>query len=416
VRAKNRCCEEFALVGVALEAMALSDRSGRGRYLTLSVWAGGLAVAAGATVWSLTHGPVKHATFEVFLSMAAVLFIDDMLPDHGNGDRVRRWPLLGLTATVILFSRDPLIAVLAVVAAAPLAGLVKGQSVLAQLTKTAWWVVACGMGLLVFGAVANAGHGGFALGSGVLIVVYAVGENSTMFALRPTSLGSGTGLIHRLDEIFAPFVFGGMGAIYALSWRSSQFGSLNLDGGQLAIVASVAIVIGHLLGGTIANVWRGIDRISSRITFFPLLVGVGVVVLPRGVALAMVTLAVAIVLVVSVRARTLGGAVACVGGLANLVVVQLNGGMPTEASAFFRLVGPAGYARYASGTDLETLNTKLPVLDDRILLPHPLPFAEVLSVGDLVLAAGLMVLIVERMIARPRVAGENVIDDRLSVA
>jgi len=105
-----------------------------------------------------------------------------------------------------------------------------------------------------------------------------------------------------------------------------------------------------------------------------------------------------------------------VGALANLAVVQLNGGMPTNASAFFRLVGPAGYARHASHTYLENLNTKLAALDDRIVLPHPLPFAEVLSAGDLILIIGLVALIVERMLPRPGVTRENVIDDGLTAA
>ncbi len=336
--------------------------------------------------------------------MAAVLFINDMLPDREKGGWISRWPLIGLTATVIVFSHDPLIAVLAILVAAPLAGLVKGQPFLGQVTKTAWWLVACGLGLLVFVAVVNAGHAGLALGTGVLIFVYAAAENYVIGALGFRTRRAGLSPINRLDEFAAPFVFGGMGAIYALSWRSSQFGH---DGGQLAVMATIGTVIGYLLGGTIANLWRGVDSIRGRTAWLVVLVGLGVVVLPRGLELAVVTVAVTAVLVVALRARTVGGIIGCVGGLANLAVVQLNGGMPTNASAFFHLVGPAGYARYASQTYLETLNTKLAALDDRIVLPHPLPFAEVLSVGDIVLITGLVILFVERMLARPKVTREN---------
>src|SRR5438874_10430889 len=294
--------------------------------------------------------------------------------------------------------------------AAPLAGLLKGHSLLGQVTNTAWWLVACGLGLLTFGAVMNAGHAGFAIGAGVLIVVYAAAENYVIGALGFRKRRRGLGPTDRLDEFAAPFVFAGMGAIYALSWRSSQFGPLDLDGGQLALMAAIGIVIGYLLGGTIANLWRGVDSIHGRTTWLVFLFGLGVVILPRGLELAVVTAAVAAVLLVAVRARTVGGIISCVGGLANLAVVQLNGGMPTNASAFLRLVGPAGYARYASQTYLETFNTKLAALDDRIVLPHPLPFAEVLSVGDIVLITGLVILIVERMLARPKVTRENAIN------
>src|SRR5438445_11282907 len=100
--------------------------------------------------------------------MAAVRFINGMLPDREKEGRISRWPLIGLTATVIVFSRDPLIAVLAILMAAPLAGLLKGHSLLGQVTNTAWWLVACGLGLLTFGGGLDLGHSVFASLTGVL--------------------------------------------------------------------------------------------------------------------------------------------------------------------------------------------------------------------------------------------------------
>ena len=201
-----------------------------------------------------------------------------------------------------------------------------------------------------------------------------------------------------------------MGAIYAISWRSSEFGHSALQAGKLAVIASIGIVAGYLLGGTIKNLWRGVDRIRARTVFLVVIVGVGIRVLPSGLALAVAILAVTAILILCLRARILGGMICCVGALANLGMVQLNGAMPIDASAFFRLVGPAGYARYASQTYLDTSNTKLPLLDDRIVLPHPFPFAEVLSIGDLFVVIGLVVLIVERMLTHPQVTRENAID------
>jgi Family of unknown function (DUF5317) len=387
-----------------------------GRLVVLSVWVGGLAAAAVATVWSLTHQSATDGVVEPFLSMAAFLLLNDILPGHGSRDWISRWPLIGLTATVIVFSRDPLIAVLAILVAAPLAGLLTGQSLLGQLTKTAWWLVACGVGLLAFGVAVHAAHAGFVLGAGILILVYALGENYVMVALGFRRVGAGSCAMDRLDAFAAPFLFGGLGSIYALYWQSSRLGSLGFDLGQLAVVASIGIVVGYLLGGTIPNLWRGIDRIPGRTVLLVVLVGIGVIVLPSGLGSALLAVATVVTLVLAVRTWTIGGALACVGGLANLAVRQLNGGMPTDASAFFHLVGPAGYARYASQTYLDDVNTKLPLLDDRIVLPYPFPFAEVLSIGDLIIMIGLVVLIVERMQARPRVAGEKVIDDGLTAA
>ncbi|HSO94270.1 MAG TPA: DUF5317 family protein, partial [Candidatus Dormibacteraeota bacterium] len=119
----------------------------------------------------------------------------------------------------------------------------------------------------------------------------------------------------------------------------------------------------------------------------------------------------------SFRRRTTGGILACVGALANLLVTQLNGGgMPVEAGAFFRLVGPATYLRYAPQTNLESVKTVLAVLDDRIVLPHPFPFAAVFSLGDIMLAVGLVVFTVERLVTQPRVVTDKLPSQRRNAA
>src|SRR5438876_11785681 len=97
------------------------------------------------------HRPPTHNALEELLSMGAVLFINDMLPDREKEAWISRCPLIGLTATVIVFSRDPLLALLAILMAAPLAGLLKGHSPLGRVTKTTGCLVACGRGLLTFG-------------------------------------------------------------------------------------------------------------------------------------------------------------------------------------------------------------------------------------------------------------------------
>ena len=388
------------------------------RHRALAIWGLGAVVGVGSTVWSLSHQVPHHyeATLEMFLSMAAILFINEVLPDHGSIDWITGWPLLGLTATAIVFWRDPLIAVLTILMAAPLAGLVKGQSIMGQVTKTAWWLIAFGLGLLLLVATSYVGGGASLLGTGFLIVGFGLTGNYVRIAVLKPAATSQRGFFNSLETILEPFVASAGGAIYGLSWHTPQLGSLDLDGGQLALVAGIGIVIGYLLGGRVARLWLGLDAIPAAIPLAVLILGIGVLVLPRRVELALVTLAVSTVLVVAVRARVIGGILVCLGGLANLIVDELNGGMPIDPSAFFSLVGPSGYARYASHTYLESASTKLPLLDDRILMPHPLPFAEVLSVGDLILVIGLAVLIVERMLGGRGAAREKPQHESLSAA
>jgi len=383
----------------------------------LSLWAAGLAAAAGATAWSLSHGPSTPASLAFFLSMAALLLINDMLPDADGNQGVSRWPVAGLTATVLVYSGDPVIVMLAVLAAAPLAGLVRRESVQGQLAKVASWFIASGLGLLVFGATTNLFHGGLITGSVVLILFYAGCDHilTCVFAVRERR--SPPRWRRRLDAIFTATFFGCMGVFYALSRLSYQFSSLGRNVGLIAVTVSIGLVAGCLLGGTIARVWRRADGVTGRTGSLVAVLGLGIFLLPGSLARALGTAAALIFFVVSLRKRTLGGTLACLGALSNLVVVQLNGGrMPVEAGAFFGLVGPKGYAQYAARTNLESVKTALSALDDRILLPHPFPFAAVWSAGDIMLAVGFVVFTVELMITRPRVITDKAAGHRRKAA
>lgn len=384
----------------------------------MSVWAGGLAAAAGATGWWLSHGPATRATLDLFLALVALLFIADVFPDQEGGHVWQsRWPLVGLTPTVMVFSRDPLVVMLAVLAAAPLAGLVQCESVQRQVTRLAWWLIASGSGLLIFGLVVNALHGGLIVGSMVLIVFFVLSDYCVTWIFRAHDPAPALGLLRRLDAVFAPLFFACLGALYGLSRLTSQFGFFARHGGLIAVLISIGLVLGCFLGGTIASVWRRADGVTSRTGFLIAVLGLGIFLLPGRLALALGTATALIFLVVSLRKRTPGGALACFGALVNLVVVQLNGGrMPVEAGAFFGLVGPEGYAQYAARTNLESVKTALSALDDRILLPHPFPFAAVWSAGDIMLAVGLVVFTVELMITRPRVITEHAAGHRRTAA
>jgi len=251
----------------------------------------------------------------------------------------------------------------------------------------------------------------------VLILFYAGCDHilTCVFAVRERR--SPPRWRRRLDAIFTATFFGCMGVFYALSRLSYQFSSLGRNVGLIAVTVSIGLVAGCLLGGTIARVWRRADGVTGRTGSLVAVLGPRHIPPSRQSGPGAWDAAALIFFVVSLRNRTLGGALACFGALSNLVVVQLNGGrMPVEAGAFFGLVGPKGYAQYAARTNLESVKTALSALDDRILLPHPFPFAAVWSAGDIMLAVGFVVFTVELMITRPRVITDKAAGHRRKAA
>jgi hypothetical protein len=97
------------------------------------------------------------------------------------------------------------------------------------------------------------------------------------------------------------------------------------------------------------------------------------------------------------------------GAVSNMAAILANGGyMPAtpEAMASLGKGAPTIYSNSALLPD-----PSLPWLVDRFALPHWLPFANVFSVGDVLLAVGVFVLIVSAM-RRPPARAANLPSDR----
>jgi MFS family permease len=101
---------------------------------------------------------------------------------------------------------------------------------------------------------------------------------------------------------------------------------------------------------------------------------------------------VAVLVCLLANLRIPGLAIAAIGGLSNLVAITANGGyMPVDPAAA-RIVGhapPTGYTH-----TIEAVAVYLRPLTDIILVPPPLPLANVYSIGDLLLLVGLSVTFV----------------------
>ena len=83
------------------------------------------------------------------------------------------------------------------------------------------------------------------------------------------------------------------------------------------------------------------------------------------------------------------------GAASNLAAILANGGYMPAAPGALASLGKTAPAIYSNSAVVPEPN--LPWLIDRFALPHWLPMANVFSVGDMLLAAGVFVLVVTTM-------------------
>ena len=97
--------------------------------------------------------------------------------------------------------------------------------------------------------------------------------------------------------------------------------------------------------------------------------------------------------------RETGFAIIALGAGLNLTVIVLNGGqMPADPNAFAALNGlPVVPTDLFSNSTLSGSHTVLPFLGDTMVLPRPLPFANVFSIGDVLIGIGAVVFLTSAM-------------------
>jgi hypothetical protein len=174
----------------------------------------------------------------------------------------------------------------------------------------------------------------------------------------------------------------------------------------------IGIVAGLLRRGNLANlsqlrlraVWLILVALLIQLAIFPLgprgpIVQVGVPylhLLSYGLLLAFVV----------VNRRHPEILAMGVGLLLNLIVIAVNGGyMPASPTALRRAGLPDAAAALEAGlgqgnTVLMGEGTRLNLLGDFLYLPGWVPLASAFSVGDVLLGAGLAVLLARRMVRR----------------
>jgi hypothetical protein len=178
-----------------------------------------------------------------------------------------------------------------------------------------------------------------------------------------------------------------------------------------ASVIVLAFVLGFALGGRLSRFegvrvrWWGLALAGLAVQFVPLPEGVG----GSDLVVRTVVLAasyVALIVFAAVNVRMPGLAVILVGLSLNAIVITANGGMPVSASAL-RASDQADVLAdlQRSGADKHHLQTDgdvLTFLGD--VIPIPSPIAQVVSVGDTLVYAGLVWFVVAAMRGRIRPA------------
>jgi hypothetical protein len=164
----------------------------------------------------------------------------------------------------------------------------------------------------------------------------------------------------------------------------------------LAASVPIGLIVGALLGGSI-------DRLTSLRIRWPWLAVAGLVFQAllfseTGATLAgsavpwLYIASTALVLVAVLRnIRLPGMPIVALGSLSNLVAIVANGGvMPTTAAALAAagLDGPGAYTNSAV-----LANPALAPLTDVYAIPAGLPLSNVFSVGDVLIAIGIVVVI-----------------------
>jgi hypothetical protein len=162
----------------------------------------------------------------------------------------------------------------------------------------------------------------------------------------------------------------------------------------------IGVVVGSLLGGRAVGLadlrfrwpWAIVVGLVVQLLLFssPLtdLVGaLGPVIYVTSTAL--------VLLAIVANRRIVGMSVVALGAISNLVAILANGGyMPADPAAIATL-GPAESHAYSNS--VITADAVLRPLTDVFALPPWVPFANVFSIGDVIIGVGVAIVIVAAM-------------------
>jgi hypothetical protein len=172
----------------------------------------------------------------------------------------------------------------------------------------------------------------------------------------------------------------------------------------LLYAIAIGLVLGRFAGGRVRNLeqvhltWWGVALagLAVQLVLFapPVAERIGAVGAPLYVAS---TLAVLAALLRNLEQP--GFTLIAIGAVANLIAILSNGGaMPSDPDAWLALTGvPALPVSHFSNSVLIGPGTNFPFLGDVFVLPRPWPFANVFSIGDVLVGIGAAWFLIRAM-------------------
>jgi uncharacterized protein DUF5317 len=351
--------------------------------------AGGLALLAALLAWVPSAQPYPAPW--AWISFIGMCILDDFLFGPSEDRPWSEPPKVALLAAIIVFRRHPEVTLLVATGAAALASVLKGQPWSVRLTAVAHWVLAAVLGAATLRLIGFEDTQDFVLATAALVIVYTgLGPGLTSL-MKAQAVGA---RIAELLRVQAPsvLVMELAGVLLALAWRTSwlQPAALKVADGVLVVVAGV--IVGRLLGGRAANVFkRGVKlpvrpliAIGALLVFSEVAPGALSWLLPLGAAVA--------VGIWAVWRRAYPVLCGALGAYCNEVVRAANGGrMPVEANGVLTAVSSQS-SKYV----IADSHTNFAWLDDRFLLPPPFP--GIASVGDILIAVAMAWLVASLMV------------------
>jgi hypothetical protein len=173
------------------------------------------------------------------------------------------------------------------------------------------------------------------------------------------------------------------------------------------IVIAAAVLVGLLAGGSLRNFerlrvhWWAIAFVGLGLQIVPVPEFAGVPTWAVGAGMLAASYVLLLVFL-AVNRWIRGAAVMAIGLLLNLAVVGANGGMPVSAHAIETAGGSAAALADGSGAKHHLMNDADLLWPLGDVIPIPPPAGIVLSVGDLLLYAGIAWFVVQVMRGRSR--------------
>jgi hypothetical protein len=165
----------------------------------------------------------------------------------------------------------------------------------------------------------------------------------------------------------------------------------------------IGLLIGVATGGNLSQLgmlhirwwWVGLAAIAFQLVLFSTPIGSAI---GPFAPVAYVVSTAAVLVAVLANLTTMGFRILAAGAVANLAAVLANGGYMPSTDAALEMAGRAQESGYSNSAVLSHPN--LSVFTDIFAIPSWMPLANVFSIGDVLIAAGVAVVVIHAMHAR----------------